>query len=431
VNLYHYDEQAEQMILSAILQKASMLDEITKHVSKTDFFHTVHQNLFELMNTLYAKNRLDWRTVAQMVSENGDKYGEHGYISELHGALHTMYLVPHYCEKLVNLSTKRKIMDISQTLSRMVAENEYDSSDDYIAGAIQEIQKLDMVHKSEAVYLHEAIPPHIETLLSSEKQVSPKTGLADIDAWMNGIGNNRLIVLAGRPGTGKTATSLRIGREVANQAFGPTIFFSLEMSKEELMNRMLSDAATVPFADIQSRDLTEAQKISIRNAREKLSHYQFVIDDRPRMDIAYISARCRQYKREHGQLGLIVIDYLGLMEIHERKGQNRTDAIGKVTRELKLLAKEINCSILLLSQMSRDIEKRTNKRPVLSDLRDSGSIEQDADMVIFLYREEDEKQENPSVPEIDFIVAKGRQTGTKDFKLRFHGKIQRMESKII
>lgn len=424
-----WDEQAEQMLLSAVLQKPHALDEISVSVSQSDFFHAIHQNLFGLMQSLYGKSRLDWKAVLEMVREDPERYGETDYIAELRGALHTHYLIPHYCEKVILLSTKRKMLEIASILMRMANEDEFENADAYIAAAHEQMQRLDTAQKSEAVYLHEAIPKHIDTILQGEREQSPVTGFSDIDIWMRGLGRNRLIILAGRPGAGKTATALKIGREVAKQDFGPTIFISMEMSKGELMDRMVADAATVPFADIQGGTLDDAQKKSLIEAKQKLSGFNFIIDDKSRVDAAYLAAQCRNYKRKHGKLGLVIIDYLGLMDDHQKKGQSKSDAIGKLTRELKLLPKEIGCSILLLCQMNRELEKRRDKRPIMSDLRDSGSIEQDADTVIFLYREEDEKQDNPNIPEVDFIVAKGRQTGTKDFKLRFHGKIQRMETK--
>jgi replicative DNA helicase len=155
----------------------------------------------------------------------------------------------------------------------------------------------------------------------------------------------------------------------------------------------------------------------------------FFVDDKPSMDLGYVVAQCRKLKRQHGQLGTVMVDYLGLMETHERRGETKAEATGKITKAFKQLARELDTSIFLLSQMNREIEKRSTKRPVLSDLRDSGSIEQDADMVIFLHK--DEEKSDMKMSHIDLIVAKGRNTGVRDFELAFLVEIQRLVTKAV
>jgi replicative DNA helicase len=424
------DIEAEQMTLGALLKNPDVAHEVMRIVGELDFSHTHHIALFTNIKALYEQNKYDFNTLKQWLKEKDllDHVGGLEYFGQLKFSNATSGLVKYYAEKVRDTAIKRRGLQLGQDIQSLTLSGQFETIEDYITAVSEKFNNLEITKKGNLVSLSKIIGPHIHNKLSGQRTHSPTTGLFDIDKWMKGIGRNRLIVVAGRPGAGKTALSLKIARNVAKQDYGPTAFFSCEMETVELVDRMLSDISGIPFSDIQYSNLDERAKSTILQSEGVMLDINMFIDDSSRMDINYIAGQCRKLKREHGSLGLVAIDYLGLLELNQKRGENKTDAIGRVTKECKNLAKELGCSVLLLAQMNREIDKRSTKRPVMSDLRDSGSIEQDADSVIFLHK--DEEKSTALIAHIDFIVAKGRQTGMRDFELDFFGEIQRMTGKV-
>jgi replicative DNA helicase len=424
------DIEAEQITLGALLKNPETAHEITSILGELDFSHPQHIALFTIIKTMYEANKYDFNTLKQWLKEKDkmDDVGGLEYFGQLKFTTPAMGLVKYYAEKVRDIAIKRRGLQLGIDIQNMTVSGEYEKIEDYITAVSERFNNLEISKKGNLVSLVKIIGPHIQNKIHGQRTHSPTIGLGDVDTWMKGVGRNRLIVLAGRPGAGKTALALKMARNVARQDYGPVAFFSCEMETVELVDRMLSDISGVKFSDIQYSDLDEKAKSTILNSGGVMMDINLMIDDSPRMDINYIAGQARRLKREHGSLGLIAIDYLGLLQLNQRKSENKSDAIGRVTTECKNLAKELGCSILLLTQMNREIDKRSTKRPVMSDLRDSGSIEQDADMVIFLHK--DEENSSALISQIDFIVAKGRQTGMRDFKLEFFGEIQRMTTKV-
>jgi replicative DNA helicase len=426
--MQHVNDEAEQLLLSAIVNEPETIYDTDPIVGADDFYYESHRILYQAVRYLFLKNAYDIKALVHVLKAKNrlEDIGGIEYISQLRAKNGKRNTAKVYAEKVKEQSIFRS----ASRISALIQEN--------IQAAIESGNSANFVNDVNALFngfitVKENNMRHVSDVVktakeqSKEPKKSPLLGFSHIDNWMRGIGNERLIVVAGRPGTGKTAFSLAVCRNVATQGFGAVPVFSLEMSAEELVNRMLADMSGVPFQTIMTAEYQGFQESVVEEARGNLDQLPLYIDDSSRMDFDYIVAQCQKLKREHGSLGVLMIDYLGLVKVHLKKNQNVATAIGELTGDLKRLTRELGCSIILLVQMNRDIEKRGNKRPVMSDLRDSGSIEQDADTIIFLHK--DLEKSTGERNHIDFIVEKGRQTGVSDFELWFYGAIQRFEVK--
>lgn len=422
-----YSEESEQMTLSAIINNPETLYDLESIIGSQDLYFLSHQLLFDGVKYLFGKNAYDVKSLTHLLRERNklDAVGGMEYIANLKVQDVKRNLAKGYAEKIKETSIFRRAKEIADRIYESI-ENQT-PVDQFTLETNESFNAFDTVRENKMLHISKVVEIRAQEIKSGIKKVSPLIGFKHIDEWMKGIGRERLIVVAGRPGTGKTALTLTISRNVAAQDFGVVPVFSMEMSKDELINRLLSETTGVPFYAINSEDYQGFQEQSVLKASEKLKELDLYIDDKANMTFDYIVSQCRRLKREHKKLGMIMVDYLGLIRLVRKDGETKTDAIGHITSGFKNLAKELGCSVVLLSQMNRDTDKRANKRPVLSDLRDSGSIEQDADMVIFLHSDPDKTYKEKS--HIDFICAKGRQTGIADFELWFNGMIQRFEVK--
>lgn len=422
-----FSEYSEQMTLSAIINNPETLYDLDSLITGQDFYFTSHQLLFDGVSYLFGKNAYDVKSLTHLLRERNklDSVGGVEYIANLKSQDSKRHTVLGYVEKVKETSIFRKGKAIADRIYESI-ENQI-PLDQFTLETNESFNTFDTVRENKMLHISKILEKREKEIKSGVVKSSPLVGFKEIDDWMRGIGRDRLIVVAGRPGTGKTALSLSIAKSVSTQDFGVVPVFSMEMSEDELSNRLLSEMSGVPFYVINSEDYQGQQGKRVLETSEYLKSFGLYIDDKPNMTFDYIVSQCRRLKREHGKLGAIVIDYLGLIRLNLKKGQNKSDGIGEITSGLKNLAKELGCSIFLLSQMNRETDKRANKRPVLSDLRDSGSIEQDADMVIFLYKDLEKTYQNKE--HIDFICAKGRQTGLADFEMWFTGSIQRFEVK--
>jgi replicative DNA helicase len=258
---------------------------------------------------------------------------------------------------------------------------------------------------------------NIEQIASGQSLAGVASGFYDLDAMTGGFGRGDLVIVAGRPSMGKTAIATQIARHVTNDQ--PAVLFSLEMSKEQLGNRFLSSESGVPSERLRTGQLQEKDWINLSSALGMLGSLPVVINDQKTITVSQMSSIARQAAIQKGGLGLIVVDYLQLMG--EGKDNNRVQELSRITRQLKIMAGELNVPVIALSQLSREVEGRTNKRPQMSDLRESGSIEQDADLVVMLYRDE---YYNPNTPDrgiAEVIISKHRNGPTGTVKLLFDG----------
>lgn len=419
--------EAELWTIGAIIKNPDSLDDIQTVLTAEDFYFNQVREIYQACVDLYGTSRLDGRSLMGWLRQKGfDSLDE--VVADAVNSVPAPRLAKEYAQRVAMLRVKRKALELSQKLVDLVHSTEDNDIPKFMTEVSGMVGELDSSRGENMKSVRQYYQHHLKAKENKKVVASPKFGLSDMDAWSRGILKKQLIVVAGRPGTGKTAWTLQVAENIANQGFGAVPVFSMEMGIDELVDRVISNKTGIPFSKLKHNDLTSDEKNLVRSLEPRISE-MFFVDDKPAMDLGYIVAQCRKLKRKHGQLGTVMVDYLGLMKTHEQRGETKAEATGKITQAFKQLARELDTSIFLLSQMNREIEKRSTKRPVLSDLRDSGSIEQDADMVIFLHK--DEEKSDTKMSHIDLIVAKGRNTGVRDFELAFLVEIQRLVTKSV
>ncbi|OQX48005.1 MAG: replicative DNA helicase, partial [Candidatus Sedimenticola endophacoides] len=267
----------------------------------------------------------------------------------------------------------------------------------------------------------------IETLFELDEPITGlSTGFADLDNMTSGLQNSDLVIVAGRPSMGKTTFAMNIAESVAINSELPVAVFSMEMPGEQLSMRMMSSLGRIDQHRVRTGKLEEDEWPRLTSAVSILADAKMFIDDTPALSPTEVRARCRRLMREHGKLGLVMIDYLQLMQV-PGMSENRTNEISMISRSLKALAKELDVPVMALSQLNRSLEQRTNKRPIMSDLRESGAIEQDADIVIFIYRDEVYNEESPDKGTAEIIIGKQRNGPIGTCRLTFLGKYTKFE----
>ena len=400
-----------------------------------DFYKEAHKIIYESMLKLNSNNEpIDLITLIEELRKEGhlDSIGGISYLTSLSTIVPTTSNVKYYANIVKEKSVMRQLIKASNEIINLG----YDASTD-----VQEI--LDKAEKNIFDISQEKsgddIQPinvvlqdtfeMIEKLCTDKSEVTGiTTGFADLNKKINGLQRTDLILLAARPAMGKTAFSLNLVQNAALKGDASVAVFSLEMSKEQLVQRMLSAQSNVELSKIKTGNLGESDWPRIIDGMAVLSEANIFIDDTPGIKISEIRSKCRRLKIEKG-LDLILIDYLQLME-GEGKNENRQQEIAKISRSLKILAKELDCPVVALSQLSRSPELRKDHRPILSDLRESGSIEQDADIVMFLYRDEyyHDDSEKKNIGEV--IIAKNRHGETGNVELVWFGQVQKFADKI-
>lgn len=427
--------ESEQSILGSIILDKDAIITVAEIINSSDFYKEAHKIIYESMLKLNSNNEpIDLITLIEELRKEGhlDSIGGISYLTSLSTIVPTTSNVKYYANIVKEKSVKRKLIKASNEIINLG----YDASAD-----VQEI--LDKAEKNIFDISQEKsgddIQPinlvlqdtfdMIEMLCTQKNDVTGiTTGFTDLNKKINGLQRTDLILLAARPAMGKTAFSLNLVQNAALKGDASVAVFSLEMSKEQLVQRILSSQSNVELSKIKTGTLGESDWPRIIDAMALLSEANIFIDDTPGIKISEIRSKCRKLKIEKG-LDLIMIDYLQLME-GEGKNENRQQEIAKISRSLKILAKELDCPVIALSQLSRSPELRKDHRPILSDLRESGSIEQDADIVMFLYRDEyyHEDSEKKNIGEI--IVAKNRHGETGSVELVWFGQVQKFADKV-
>ncbi len=391
--------EAEMSLLGSILIDKEAMMKIADIIDSEDFYKNIHGNIYEVMVELYGRNEpLDVLMLGNRLEEKGvlEKIGGRSYLINLSNAVPTASHVLHYANIVRKKSTLRKLLSAASEITRLGYKEETED----VEGVLDEAQK----HLYGVTQKHlKNTYVHIKTVLSDAferidvlhrdkgKLRGVPTGYKQLDNLLAGLQKSDLVILAARPSVGKTSLALDIARHVAVKEKIPVGVFSLEMSKEQLVDRLLCSQANVDLWKMRTGNLSDKPDSDdfprIGNAMGVLSEAPLFIDDSPGNNIMQIRTKARRLQAEHG-LGLIVIDYLQLMESHKTSygGDNRVQEVSEITRGLKGIARELNVPVLALSQLSRMVEQRKPAIPKLSDLRESGSIEQDADVVIFIYR---------------------------------------------
>lgn len=407
-----HNHEAEQAILGAILLEPSVFASVNERVRAEDFYQRSHQQLFQVMNDLIEKGKpVDLVTLTAELQDRNclDEVGGVTYLTELVESVPTAANVEHYAKIVEEKSLLRRLI----YTATQIAQSGYTSSEevseiiDHAEKKILEISQHRI--RGEFVSIRDVL---VETYEQIEALHFNKTGLrgtpsgfVDLDRMTSGFQKSDLIIIAARPSMGKTAFALNVAQNVAIRTGETVAIFNLEMSAPQLVMRMIAAEGNIDAQAFRTGDLKEEDWEKLTMAISTLSESPIFIDDTPGITIYDIRAKLRRLQAEHG-LGLVIIDYLQL--ISGVKGDSRQQEISEISRSLKLLARELNVPVISLSQLSRAVEQRQDKRPMLSDLRESGSIEQDADIVAFLYRDDyyNEESEKKNIAEV--IIGKQR-----------------------
>lgn len=434
-----HSDEAERAVLGGIFLNADTLPDAQEYVTADDFYKKAHRLLFQAMTDLQDNGTaIDTVTVSDYLDNhnNLDDIGGLGYITDLVAATPIASNVVYYAKIVQQKSTLRKLISTAQN----IASRSYTEQDD-VEGLVEDAERQIMdvsENRNQAGFkqikdvLNQAMA-QIDQLYQNDQAITGlPTGFRDLDKITTGLHEDEMIILAARPAVGKTAFALNIAQNVGTKTDKSVAIFSLEMGAEQLVNRMLCSEGSIDANHLRTGQLNEEEWQNLIIAMGSLSKAKIYMDDTPGIRMAEIRAKCRRLAREQGDLGLIIIDYLQLIE---GSGQeNRQQEVSAVSRQLKKLAKELHVPVIALSQLSRGVEQRQDKRPVLSDIRESGSIEQDADIVAFLYRddyyrdaegdEDDDDQGgnddgDDNVGEVEVIIEKNRSGPRGTVKLLF------------
>ncbi len=418
--------EAEQQLLGAILTNNDVYDRVAAIIGPKHFYDPVHARIFDIASARIAKNNLASPVTLKAFMEDDDGLKELGgpaYLARLAGAAISAFAVRDYAQMIYDLAVRRDLINLGRDISAKASKVDVSSEPkEQIVEAEQALYKLAEQGTSEGGFQSflKAVTDAVNVANAAYQRegglAGISTGLIDMDKKLGGLHPSDLLILAGRPSMGKTSLATNIAFNIA-KAFkkgvkpdgsegaiegGVVGFYSLEMSAEQLAARILSEAAEIPSENIRRGDMTETEFRRFVDAAKALEACPLYIDDTPAIPIAQLAARARRLKRTHG-LDVLIVDYLQLVR---GVADNRVQEIAEISMGLKAIAKELNIPVIALSQLSRQVESRDDKRPQLSDLRESGSIEQDADVVMFVFREEYYKErEKPGDHDLDAMAA--------------------------
>lgn len=432
-------KRLEQSVLGSLM----VYPEVLQYTQDADlipeeFFLPNHQRIYQAMLEIAdAGKPVDLENTVQRLMDKGDLelVGNIDYLSALMDGAISSANIRTYIETIQNKAQLRRLIAAGDKISQEAAESA-DAIEDILDDAERAI--LDVTRKrrgsdfeSSGIIVSRVLE-ELQKLRNNQGVTGIKTGYVDLDGMTNGLQRGDLIILAARPAMGKSAFALNVANQVSMRNDGCVAVFSLEMPSDSLIKRLMSCESQVLSDKLRSGHFTNDELNSLYEAGNRLSERKLFIDDTSSIRVSQIFSKCRKLKSEHGSLSLVVIDYLQLIS-----GNGRTDSrqqeVSEISRNLKILAKEMECPVIALSQLSRKVEERTNHEPVLSDLRESGSIEQDADIVMFLYREDYYKkpgeQDEPSEVEVvDLSLAKHRNGAIGGVKLVFEKNISRFSN---
>ena len=420
-----HDAQAEQAVLGAMLIDADCVKDVMDQLRAADFYLRQNREIFDTISHMFVYSLpIDGVTVAGELEKAG-YYNENtrNYLIQLMEVTPTSANVMEYVRIVRDKALMRQVAGAAASITAMVQDG-VGSAGDMLESAEQKIYAIRSGRSAQVMtpvdVVLKDVMEHLAELTASGGKTVPglSTGLSSVDGKINGMGKSDLLLLAARPGMGKTSMALNIALSAAKNSGKTVAIFSLEMSKEQLVTRLIAAEGLVENQRLITGNLRESEWERIAEAASSLSKMDIRIDDNPLLTVADMNAKCRRLDN----LGLIIIDYLQLMTSAGGKsyhGENRQQAVSDISRMLKIMAKELQVPVLCLSQLSRANEKREDKRPMLSDLRESGAIEQDADIVMFLYREDYYKEDSEKHNVAECIIAKNRHGETGKVELRW------------
>jgi replicative DNA helicase len=425
-----HDLLAEQSTLGGMLLSKDAVADVVEVVRGADFYIPKHEVIFDAILSLYSHGEpTDVITVTDELTKNGalGRAGGADYLHTLTSLVPTAANAGYYASIVADRALLRRLVEAGTRIVQMGYAGEGEVTDLVNTAQAEIYQVTGTAEVEDYVPLTIAVDTAIEEIEAAKhrdgQMTGVPTGFADLDALTNGFHPGQLIIVAARPALGKSTLALDFARSAAIKHNMPAIFFSLEMGKSEIAMRLLSAEASVPLQSMRKGTVDNRDWTTIASTRGRINDAPLYIDDSPNMTLVEIRAKCRRLKQKVG-LQMVVIDYLQLMT-SGKKVESRQQEVSEFSRALKLLAKELQVPVIALSQLNRGPEQRADKKPAISDLRESGSLEQDADMVILLHRENAFEKDNPRAGEADFIVAKHRNGPTDTITVGFQGHLSR------
>ena len=428
--------EAEQAVLGGLMLDNTAWDKVADIIGEQDFYRQDHRQIFYSISELSSRNHpIDVVTVSEWLENKNELDGAGGlsYLSALAKNTPSAANIQAYARIVRERSILRQLIRVGNEIGESAFNPEGRDS----AQLLDKAEQLVFDIAEQGARGQRSFQPikdllvnvvdRIDTLSNLDTPIiGIPTGYSDFDLKTSGLQNSDVIVIAGRPSMGKTALAMNIAEEAAIKSKVPVAIFSMEMPAEQLVMRMLSSLARVDQHKVRTGRLDDDDWPRLTSAMNILSEAPLFIDDTPALSPTELRARARRLKREHG-LGMIVIDYLQLMHVPVSK-ENRATEISEISRSLKALAKELKVPVLALSQLNRSLEQRPNKRPVMSDLRESGAIEQDADVIVFIYRDEVYNEDSPDKGIAEIIIGKQRNGPIGTVRLTFLGQYTRFEN---
>ena len=429
--------QAEQSVLGGLMLDNQTWDSVADKVIDTDFYRRDHQLIFRAIAQLAEKQEpFDVVTLSEVLGSTGElqDVGGLAYLGMLAAETPSAANIVSYANIVRDRSVLRQLIHIGTEISDSAFSTEGRETADLLENAERRVfeiaeqrQRGQGGFSSIKSLLAKAVDK-IEMLYEQDGDITgASTGFTDLDEKTSGLQPADLIIVAGRPSMGKTTIAMNMAENVALKSGMPVAVFSMEMPGEALAMRMMSSLGRIDQHKVRTGKLDDDDWPRLTSAINLLAETKLFIDDTPALTPTEVRSRARRLTREHGQLGLIVLDYLQLMQ-SPSSGDNRVQQISDISRGLKALAKEMNVPVIALSQLNRNLEQRPNKRPVMSDLRESGAIEQDADLIIFVYRDEVYNEDSPDKGIAEVIIGKQRNGPLGTVRLTFLGQYTRFEN---
>jgi replicative DNA helicase len=428
---------AEQAVLGGLMLDNAAWDRVADRVAEGDFYRQDHRAIFRAIAGLAdAQQPFDAVTLSEWLErrEQLDAVGGLAYLGTLAKETPSAANITAYADIVREHSVMRQLISVSTDITESAFRPEGRSSRDLLDIAEQKVfeiaeqgERTRQGFRSIKSLLKTTIE-HIDTLYERDDPITGlPTGWSDFDEMTSGLQAGDLVIVAGRPSMGKTSFAMNMAEYAAIKRSAPVAIFSMEMPGEQLSMRLLASMGRINQQRLRTGRLEEEDWPRLTSAVAMFAEVPLFIDDSPALTPTELRARSRRLMREHGELGLIVVDYLQLMQV-PGSSENRATEISEISRGLKALAKELRVPVVALSQLNRSLEQRPNKRPVMSDLRESGAIEQDADVIVFIYRDEVYNEESPDKGTAEILIAKQRNGPIGTVRLTFLGQYTRFES---
>ncbi len=427
------DRVAEDAVVASMIVERSACETALEMLSKEEFYFEQDRALFEAAAELYGKGmEIDPVTMQSVLMTKNlpEAYADISFINNLIAELPTTLRIKEYCTIVKSKALLRSIIKMNQKLETDCYRQEL-SVDEIIEETEKELTKLIRLRGiSDEVPIQQIVTEVLDRIQAASEisgsVTGVPTGFIDLDYMTAGLQKSNLILLAARPSMGKTALALNIAENVALRDNSSVVIFSLEMSREELVTRMLSSETGIKSEYLRNGNLKDSDWDAIMQGAGVISRSALIIENTPAVSVSELRSKCRKYKAEK-DLKLVIIDYLQLMTVG-RNVESRQNEISEISRSLKAIARELDVPIVALSQLNRGVEAREDKRPMLSDLRDSGAIEQDADVVMFIYRDDYYNKDSPDKGVSEIIIAKQRNGPVGTVKLTWHPQYTRFQN---